>query len=87
MDKIKLNIENAVAGLKPGAFDALAPVAQDAFNTLVSGNGAGNDFLGWVKLPSETPATLLADIKATADDLRSKCQVVVAIGIGGSYLG
>ncbi|MDE6927932.1 MAG: glucose-6-phosphate isomerase [Muribaculaceae bacterium] len=87
MDKIELNIENALSALKPGAFDSLAPVAQDAFKTLVSGSGAGNDFLGWVKLPSETTAELLADIKATAEDLRTKCQVVVAIGIGGSYLG
>ncbi len=87
MDKIELNIENALSALKPGAFDSLAPVAQDAFKTLVSGSGAGNDFLGWVKLPTETTAELLADIKATAEDLRTKCQVVVAIGIGGSYLG
>ena len=64
MDKIELNIENALSALKPGAFDSLAPVAQDAFKTLVSGSGAGNDFLGWVKLPSETTAELLADIKA-----------------------
>ncbi|MDE6332968.1 MAG: glucose-6-phosphate isomerase, partial [Muribaculaceae bacterium] len=81
MDKIELHIENAVSGLKPGAFDSLAPVAQDAFNTLVSGNGAGNDFLGWVKLPTETPHELIADINATAKSLREKCQTVVAVGI------
>ena len=51
MDKIELNIENALSALKPGAFDSLAPVAQDAFKTLVSGSGAGNDFLGWVNSP------------------------------------
>lgn len=52
-----------------------------------NGTGAGNDFLGWVNLPSSTPADLINDIQATADSLRNDCEVVVAIGIGGSYLG
>ena len=46
-----------------------------------------NDFLGWVRLAQETPASLLDDINATAAGMRELCDVVVAIGIGGSYLG
>ena len=89
MDTLKLNIDNALDGLKAGAYDSLAPVAQDAFKTLTTGTGAGNDFLGWVKLPGETEADtqLLDDIAATAAALRSECNTIVAVGIGGSYLG
>jgi glucose-6-phosphate isomerase len=50
-------------------------------------SGAGNDFLGWVELPSEINKDLLTDIKQTASLLRKQSQVVVIVGIGGSYLG
>ena len=53
---------------------------------LVKGTGAGNDFLGWVNLPEDIKPQL-ADIQATANLLREKCEVIVCIGIGGSYLG
>jgi glucose-6-phosphate isomerase len=49
--------------------------------------GAGNDFLGWVSLPHEIPEALLQDIQQTANSLRTKSDVIVSIGIGGSYLG
>ena len=60
---------------------------MECIATLHNGNGAGNDFLGWLHLPSSITDTELADIENTANVLRSKCEVVVAIGIGGSYLG
>lgn len=50
-------------------------------------SGAGNDFLGWVELPSEINKELLNDIEQTASLLRKQSQVVVVVGIGGSYLG
>ena len=53
---------------------------------LVNGTGAGNDFLGWMNLPADIRPQL-ADIQATADLLRRECEVIVCIGIGGSYLG
>ena len=62
--------------------------ALDAFDVLVAGNGAGNDFLGWKHLPSETPESLIADCEAVRDCWKAKgVDLVVAIGIGGSYLG
>jgi glucose-6-phosphate isomerase len=62
--------------------------ALDAFGVLVAGNGAGNDFLGWKHLPSETPESLIADCEAIRDDWKAKgVDLVIAIGIGGSYLG
>ena len=49
--------------------------------------GKGNDFLGWVKLPSSIHDNDLKEIKATANNLAGKTDVIVVIGIGGSYLG
>ena len=67
--------------------EALKPQAQAAAQTLEKGDGAGNDFLGWLHLPSEITAAELNDINATAKHLREQCDYVVVIGIGGSYLG
>jgi glucose-6-phosphate isomerase len=54
---------------------------------LHTGEGKGNDFLGWVNLPSSITPDFLADIEACAAALREKAEVVIVIGIGGSYLG
>ena len=67
--------------------EALKPQALAAVETLEKGDGAGNDFLGWLHLPSEITAADLDDINATARQLREECEYVVVIGIGGSYLG
>ena len=61
--------------------------AQKANELLHSGEGAGNDFLGWVNLPSSIDAEQIAAIEAQAAKLRAKADVVICIGIGGSYLG
>ena len=62
--------------------------ALAAFDVLESAEGAGNDFLGWNHLPSEMPQQLLDDCKAVAESWKAKkVNLVVAIGIGGSYLG
>ena len=87
MDNIRVNISDALGAVSQNAIEAMAPEVRNSVNTLVEGTGAGNDFLGWVRLPENTPDTLLDDIKATAERLRSECEVVVVVGIGGSYLG
>ncbi|MBQ5737987.1 MAG: glucose-6-phosphate isomerase [Alistipes sp.] len=61
--------------------------AAEANALLHNGKGAGNDFLGWVNLPSSITNSELSEIKRIADNLRAKAEVVVCIGIGGSYLG
>ena len=61
--------------------------AAEANALLHNGQGAGNDFLGWVNLPSSITNSELSEIKRVADKLRAKAEVVVCIGIGGSYLG
>ena len=60
---------------------------SDIYKTVFDKTGSGNDFLGWVSLPSETDENLLADIEKTADGLRRKSEIFVVVGIGGSYLG
>ena len=87
MEKIQVVTKGVLNCVSNAEIEALRPEGVSALSKLVDGTGAGNDFLGWVKLPTETPAALLDDINATAAQLRELCDVVVAIGIGGSYLG
>jgi len=59
-----------------------------AYDTLSNGNGAGNDFLGWKNLPVETSESLIKDCEAIRDSWKEKkVNLVIVIGIGGSYLG
>ncbi len=67
--------------------DAYKAKAEAANKLLADKTGAGSDFLGWVNLPSSITAAQIADIKAAADKLKSKAEVIICIGIGGSYLG
>ena len=84
---ISLNIEKTfgfVSKESISAYEAQVKAAQEA---LENGTGKGNDFLGWLHLPSSISQEHLADLKATAQVLRDNCEVVVVAGIGGSYLG
>ncbi|MBO5890513.1 MAG: glucose-6-phosphate isomerase, partial [Alistipes sp.] len=67
--------------------EAMQAEAARANALLHSGEGAGNDFLGWVNLPSSISDADLEEIKAVASNLRKRAEVVICIGIGGSYLG
>lgn len=87
MEKIQVNIKDVLSMVSLNAIESLSDEAKDALRKLQDGTGAGNDFLGWVKLPGETDKALLDDINAAAATLREACDVVVCIGIGGSYLG
>ncbi len=61
--------------------------AEAANKLLADRTGAGADFLGWVNLPDSITAEQITDIQAAADKLKSKAEVIICIGIGGSYLG
>lgn len=87
MKNIGLNIEKVLSFVPKDQIYAQEAKAKESIATLHNGNGAGNDFLGWLHLPSSISEEHLADIEKTAEVLRSKCEIVVAIGIGGSYLG
>lgn len=84
---ISVNIKDTLQCVSAETVKTYDAAAADALEKLHKGTGAGNDFLGWVNLPSTTSADLIADIEASAASLRENCEVVVAIGIGGSYLG
>ena len=87
MKNIELNIEKALGIVTKEQVYAQDANTKTAISQLHNGTGEGNDFLGWLNLPSSITDAELSDIEATAEKLRSKCEVVVAIGIGGSYLG
>ena len=87
MDKIQVNIKDVLQTVSKADIEALQGAARASLAKLTDGTGLGADFLGWVKLPTTTPDALLDDITATAASLRENCDVVVCIGIGGSYLG
>ncbi len=87
MKNISLNIEKVLGFISKESIASYEPAVRKAMSDLENGTGKGNDFLGWLHLPSGTSSELLKDIKATAKILRDNCEVVVVAGIGGSYLG
>lgn len=84
---IKLNIEKTFDFISKEAVYAYANKAKTAREALENGTGKGNDFLGWLHLPSSITNEIIEDINRTAAVLRENCEVVVVAGIGGSYLG
>ncbi|MDR1881796.1 MAG: glucose-6-phosphate isomerase [Prevotella sp.] len=88
MDKlIKLDIGKTSGFISRADIDGQAALAKKCNETLHDGSGKGNDFLGWLDLPSSITAAQLEDIENTAKTLQEKCEVIVLVGIGGSYLG
>ena len=87
MKSISLNITKAASFLAEGAVKAYEPKVKAAQEALENGTCEGNDFLGWLHLPSSITPEFLGEIEAVANTLREKCGVVVVAGIGGSYLG
>ncbi len=87
MELLKLDISKAISFLAPGVLDSFEKHAEDQHPLLLSGKGKGNDFLGWVRLPSGISKEFLNQIKEDAARLSKSSQLLVVIGIGGSYLG
>lgn len=83
METLKLDISKT--GVAVSA--AMQAKAQAANALLESGKGAGSDFLGWVHLPSSITPDRIEAIEKQAAKLREKAEVIICIGIGGSYLG
>lgn len=87
MTQIKVNLEQIINYLSDIQLDTFNSKIRETFDTIYRRTGAGNDFLGWVDLPSSITSEFIADIKNTADELRKKSEIFVVVGIGGSYLG
>ena len=87
MENIKLEINKSLGFISKDKLAAYEPKVRACMETLEKGTGLGNDFLGWLHLPSSITKEHLDDLNATAQVLRENCEVVVVAGIGGSYLG
>lgn len=88
MDKvIKLDVSKTLGFISQNDINNQASLAKKCNEILHNGSGKGNDFLGWLNLPSSITDAELKDIEETAKALRAKCDVIVLVGIGGSYLG
>ena len=86
-DKIQVISKYALDRRTAELTNILRENALAAKQTLESGSGAGNDFLGWLHLPTSIDEQQFSAIEQSAAQLRSECEYVISIGIGGSYLG
>jgi glucose-6-phosphate isomerase len=87
MKNIALDMTKAACFLKEGAVKAFEPQVKAAQEALEKGTCPGNDFLGWLHLPSSITPAFLKEVQECADTLRKNCEAIVVAGIGGSYLG
>ena len=87
MNNIIINTDNLRSFLCEEELTAMHKEVLAAKHTLMSGDGAGQDFLGWLDLPKDVQASEISSIKADVERLAGKAELFVVIGIGGSYLG
>ena len=87
MKSITLDITKAAQFLEAGAVEAYEPQVKAAQEALENGTCPGNDFLGWLHLPTSITPDFIKQLQDCAEVLRQNCEVVVVAGIGGSYLG
>ena len=87
MSKVTFDDSKAAPFIKDHEVESMKKLAMDAKDLLVSKTGAGNDFLGWIDLPVNYDKEEFARIKKAAAKIQSDSEVLLVIGIGGSYLG
>ena len=85
--KVTFDYSKAAPFIQAHEVDNMKAAVMNAKELLVSRTGAGNDFLGWINLPVDYDKEEFARIKASAQKIQSDSEVLVVIGIGGSYLG
>lgn len=84
---LKLNTEYLENFVSAHEFEGMKPLCKAADEVLSSKSGLGNDFFGWVNLPTDYDKEEFARIKKAAQKIKETSQVLIVIGIGGSYLG
>jgi len=87
MEELKLDLDHIKAFVTESELSGLQEEATRSLKVLEEGTGEGNDFIGWLDLPSRMSGELIEDIQSTARSLRGSVDILVVIGIGGSYLG
>ena len=86
-EKITFDYSKAIGFIGENEIAPMEKLVQDAREVLVSRTGAGNDFLGWIDLPVDYDKEEFGRIQKAAEKIKSDSEVLVVIGIGGSYLG
>ncbi|MBP5610045.1 MAG: glucose-6-phosphate isomerase, partial [Clostridia bacterium] len=84
---VRVNTDFLAGFIRDDEINNLRPYLTAAHKTLLSGNGAGSDYLGWVTLPDDYDRAEFARIKAAAERIKGSCDIFLVLGIGGSYLG
>ena len=84
---LKFNSKYSESIVTKADIEAIAPKAVAAMDTLMSKTGEGNDFLGWIDLPTNYDKEEFDRIKKSAEFIKKNADVLIVIGIGGSYLG
>lgn len=87
MSKITFDYSKASGFIQDHEVESMKKITSDAKELLLSRKGAGNDFLGWIDLPENYDKDEFARIQKAAKKIQSDSQVLIVIGIGGSYLG
>ncbi len=87
MAKVTFDYSKAASFISEEEVSYMKKLTEDAKNLLVSREGAGNDFLGWIDLPVDYDKEEFDRIKKAAEKIQSDSEVLIVIGIGGSYLG
>lgn len=87
MNKLKFKIDGAQSFLNEGEMELLEPFISTADKLLKTKKGPGNEFLGWADLPQKYDKVEFKAIKKAAEEIRNNSEVLIVIGIGGSYLG
>jgi len=85
---LNVNVSGCKSFIKDADYKIYVDKALKAYDTLIAENGAGNDFLGWKTLPEDVPESLVTEFESIRDSWKGKgVNLIIAIGIGGSYLG
>lgn len=87
MSKVTFDYAKAAGFISEEELSYMGKLAEDAKEVLVGKTGAGNDFLGWIDLPVDYDKEEFARIKQAAEKIKNDSEVLIVIGIGGSYLG
>ena len=87
MEKITFDYSKAAGFISDEEVTYMSKLVEDAKKQLLDRNGAGNDFLGWLDLPVDYDKEEFTRIKKAAEKIQGDSEVLIVIGIGGSYLG
>ncbi len=87
MSQLKVNLDKIHNLVSPDEIKSMQKEIEEAQATLHNKSGKGNDYLGWLNLPSEITEEEISSIEETVQQINESSEILVVVGIGGSYLG